>query len=225
MTKAVILQPTYLPWIGYFDLIKKSDVFVFLDSVQFEKRSWQQRNRIKTPHGWIWLTVPVKEEFKRICDTEINNSVDWATKHWKTIYHSYARAPHFGEYKDFFEQTYHMRWKYLVDLNVHIIKYVASSLGLEPNFQFSSKMDVHGKKQQLLIEICKKVGANVYLANVGSRKYIGEGEEFKEAGIKLEYHEFKHPIYPQLFGDFVPYMSAIDLLFNVGHDSAKLVWG
>lgn len=222
--KVVIMQPTYLPWMGYFDLVDQSDIFVFLDHVQFVRRSWQQRNKIKTPKKWIWLTVPIiRDSAKRIFEVRINNSQNWYKEHCESIRKSYARASYFKKYFKFFEETYNADWEYLVDLNIHVIKGVTKQLNIKKDFIKSSDMGIEGKKTDLLVNICKKLNADIYLSPLGSARYIEENNLFKREGIKLEYQHFEHPIYKQLWGDFIPHMSVIDLLFNEGDKSLDII--
>ncbi|AXI24945.1 hypothetical protein CFE53_01755 [Methanofervidicoccus sp. A16] len=223
--RVVILQPMYLPWIGYFGLIDIADVFVFYDDVQFVGSSWQQRNRIKISNGnWIWLTVPVMKKFgQKINEVKINNNKNWAKKHWKSIFYAYTRAPYFKDYSDVFEKFYKRRWEYIVDLNVTIIKEICKLLGLDSTkFIFSSQLNVEGKKTDRLINILNKIGADEYISGPGAKAYI-EPEKFKKAGIKLYWFEFNHPVYPQLYGEFIPYLSIIDLLFNMGDRSLEVI--
>ncbi|HIP90469.1 MAG TPA: hypothetical protein EYH22_02865 [Candidatus Nanopusillus sp.] len=223
--RVVILQPMYLPWIGYFGLIDIADVFVFYDDVQFVGSSWQQRNRIKISNGsWIWLTVPVIKKFgQKINEVKINNNKNWAKKHWKSIFYAYTRAPYFKDYANVFEKFYKRRWEYIVDLNVTIIKEICKLLGLDSTkFIFSSQLNVEGKKTDRLINILNKIGADEYISGPGAKAYI-EPEKFKKAGIKLYWFEFNHPVYPQLYGEFIPYLSIIDLLFNMGDRSLEVI--
>ena len=218
------MQPTYLPWMGYFDLIDQSDIFVFLDNVQFEKQSWQQRNKIKTRQGEIWLTVPVLQSLgQKINEVKINNNSNWKEKHWKSIKYNYNKAPYFKTYFKFFEETYNTDWQYLVDLNIHIIKWVCNQLNIKKDFIKSSDMGIEGKKTDLLVNICKKLNADTYLSPLGSAVYIEKNNLFEREGIKLEYQHFEHPIYKQLWEDFVPHISVIDLLFNEGDKSLDII--
>lgn len=226
--RAVILQPMYLPWMGYFGLIDIADVFVFYDDVQFVKRSWHQRNKIKMPNGnWIWLTVPVIQNPDKkinINEVMINNSIKWAEKHWKSIKHAYTKAPFFKDYAPIFEEIYKKEWTYLSNLNIALIEKISDLLGLknDKKFIYSSELKVEGKKTDRLINILTKIGADEYISGPTAKAYI-DSNKFKEAGITLYWYEFNHPTYPQLYGDFIPYMSVIDLLFNVGENALNYI--
>ncbi|WP_048095757.1 WbqC family protein [Geoglobus ahangari] len=215
--KAVILQPMYLPWIGYFGLIDLADIFVFYDDVQFVERSWQRRNRIKMPNGkWIWLSVPVIKKFgQKINEVKVNNGVEWSKRHWHSIVHAYRKAPYFKEYETLFRHVYSVSWDYLVDLDIFLIKEISKILGIDTRFVLSSELNVSGGKTDRLINILTEIGADEYISGPAAREYI-EPIKFKKSGIKLYWFEFNHPVYPQLYGEFIPYLSVIDLLFNVG---------
>ncbi len=230
MRTLVISQPTYLSWLGYFRIMKEADVYVFLDNVQFEPRSWQCRNRIKSPANSSWLSVPTRHEGlqSRICDIEIDASKPWRRQHCKAIAMSYSRAPCFAHQYSFFSSVYERSWQKLVSLNIHIIQYLASQLGLRPTFVQASKLGLVGKRTNLLLEICKMFGADRYVSSIGAREYMredGAKEIFENAGIKIEFLQFNHRPYKQLFGDFVPEMSFIDCLFNCGPESSRIVLG
>jgi len=213
-----IHQPNYLPYYGYFHKIQKSDLFVFLDNVPYTKNSYINRNRIKTAQRWSWLTVPIesKDVLKRaIRKVKISNVTNWQKKHWKSLKYNYRKAKHFDEYKDFFKEVYGKKWVYLADLNEYLIKKVCSFLEIECNFLDASELDVSGSKTDLLINICETVGADTYLSGQGGKGYLEE-EKFRLCDINLRYQEPKQPKYTQLFGDFTPYLSIVDMLFCEG---------
>ena len=223
--KAVILQPTYLPWVGYFGLIDIADVFVFYDDVQFVERSWQRRNKIKMPNGnWIWLSVPVIQKFgQKINEITVNNNTKWAEKHRKSIKHAYSKAPFFKDYAPIFEELYKKEWTYLSDLNITLIKKITELSGLnDTKFIRSSELKVEGEKTDRLINLLTKIGADEYISGPAAKAYV-EAEKFKKAGITLFWYEFNHPTYPQLYGDFIPYLSIIDLLLNTGKDTMDYI--
>ncbi len=222
---AVIMQPTYLPWHGYFDLMDTADVFVFLDTVQFDKQSWQQRNQIKSGKNQSrWLTVPVVQEFKqKINGVKINNFVPWRRKHWGTLGQYYKRATYWKEYKDGLEAIYSQSWVNLIDLNIALIGYLKERFGINTKLVMASKIPVSGEKVSLLTNICHYLKADTYLSPVGSTLYIEENNIFESEGIALLYQRYKHPVYTQLFGDFLPQMSSIDLLLNEGPNSLQVI--
>jgi hypothetical protein len=226
MRTAAIMQPTYLPWMGYFDLMDQCDVFVVLDSVQFDRHSWQQRNRVKTAHGPRWLTVPVLSRGRReqlISAVEIDPGGDFPRAHLKTIAHAYAKAPSYGRYAGSLAKILGGGHHYLGRLNAELIRWIAGELGITTELVRSSELDVQGRKVDLLVNICRQVGADRYLAPPGSRSYIEQHNLFRQHGIALEYHAYSPPRYPQLHGEFVPSLSVIDVMFNVGERSLEVV--
>ncbi len=226
MTIAAIMQPTYLPWIGYFSMIDRADIFVFLDSVQFNKRSWQQRNRIKGPNGEIMLTVPVLTKGRRdqlIKDVKINYGEKWAEKHLGTIKQNYMKAPFFYDYFSKLETILSSNIESLADMNISIIRMLMSEFGITTETIGSSSLEPSGSKADLLADVCKKTGADVYLSAPGSREYIEQSNSFEREGIELIYHNYEQPEYDQLYGDFLPYMGAVDLLFNAGTESETII--
>ena len=222
-----IHQPEHMPWLGFFDKVRQADIFVILDNVQFERNYFQNRNKIKTPQGWIWLTVPVLTKGKStqlIQDVQINNAVDWQSKLWKSIFYSYNKAPFFQKYSNFLKQIYDKQWTYLADLNEEIIKHIIHELGIQVKILRASTLGVTGKGTDLLLQICQKLNADIYLSGISGKDYLEESK-FAEQGIKVIYQEFYHPIYKQLYEPFIPGMSIIDLLFNYGDKSLDVLKG
>jgi hypothetical protein len=224
-------QPQYLPWLGYFDKIDKSDCFVFLDTVQYKKREFQNRNRIRTQKGCIWLTVPVKTkglDRQNISDVYVDNEIDWADSHSKSLQMWYGTAPYFSRYYPFFKDVYSKKWKRLIDLNICIIEYILKQLDIKTKIYLESDIGTTEKSTQRIIEICKKLKADVYLSGTGGKAYLAE-DEFSQNSIGLRYQKFNHPEYAQRFIDdnnpFTPYMSVIDLLFNEGPNSIAIIRG
>ena len=218
---AVVMQPTYLPWVGYFDLIDQADVFVFLDTVQFERQSWQQRNRIKGVNGPVWLTVPVFRSLKHIEDVRVDDHGRWRKNHWNLIRESYSRAPFFGDVGPLVHDTLARRWDRLVDLNVHLVTSMAQAMGVGGRMVRASELPpVTGRKGDMLVALCRSVGAHTYLSPAGSRAYLESDAAFVASGVRLQFHEYQHPVWPQLFGEFAPFMSALDLVMNVGYGPA-----
>ena len=226
MKTAVIMQPTYLPWLGYFDLMDQADVFVLLDSVQFDKRSWQQRNRIKSPRGELMLTVPVttKGRFdQRIYDVKVDPASQFVKDHIAAIKFNYAKAKYFQEYIGPVGDMLSKKREYLCEITVDIISWTKKTLDINTELIRSSSLNVKGSKAELLVEICKAVGADRYLSPLKSRDYIGDGGLFADNNIELFYHQYAHPHYRQLFGAFVPYLSTLDLLFNEGEQGLSII--
>ncbi|MFB0523511.1 MAG: WbqC family protein [Candidatus Bathyarchaeia archaeon] len=212
-------QPNYLPWLGYFDKMKKCDVFVIEDAVQFEYHGYTNRNRIKTRGGATWLTVPVRAPARRqhINQVEIANDSDpkWRRRHWRTLQANYGKAPHWNEYNRFFEDTYKRTWEKLTDLNMHLIGGLMRFLNIKTRLVLASTLDVEGKKSELIIRQCKALDADTYLSGAGGKAYI-DIQEFKDAGLKVVFQDFKYPVYKQLHGDYIPNLSVVDYLFCTG---------
>jgi hypothetical protein len=223
-----ILQPGYLPWLGFFEQMDKSDVFVNYDDVQYDKEGWRNRNRIKTANGIQWLTVPVHmklTEHPLLIDIKIDNTVNWRKKHLASIKQNYAKAPFFKDYIDIFEFAYLKEWEYLVDLDIYFIAKLAECLGMgNKNIIRSSTLDLKGDRIGRLINLCKLFGADTFYEGAAGKNYIDENE-FLSHGIKVKFQNYQHPIYNQLYGDFIPYLSVIDLLFNHGTESLRILLG
>ena len=226
--RIVILQPSYLPWLGYFDQMSKSDAFVIYDDVQYDKNGWRNRNRIKTARGPQWLTVPVLIKGRhspRNREVEINNTVAWRTKHLRSIAQNYSKTPYFTPTMDLVRSILERPWRLLLDLNMAFIRMIAERLELNTRIYFSSDLDITpcGKTQRL-IEICRRFGADTLLEGAAGKNYIDE-DLFTCAKIRLEYHDYRHPRYCQLHGEFISYLSIVDLLFNHGKDSLAILTG
>jgi len=226
MKTIAIMQPTYIPWLGYFALMDQVDIFVFLDSVQFDKRSWQQRNRIKTPNGIQLLTIPVISKGlmeQAIEKVQIDQTSNFATKHTRSISMSYSKTPYFKEYKDKFFSILQNNDKYLSDLTINLILFIKELIGIECQVKKSSSMDIKGTKASLLANICKYLSADTYISPLGSKCYLDKSTAFSEKNIKIKYNNYTHPVYNQLYGDFISHLSIIDLLFNEGHNSLSII--
>lgn len=212
-------QPNYLPWLGFFDKMKRSDVFIIEDNVQFEWQGFTSRNKIMTADGVRWLSVPVEHANIPLLINQVKIAIkaepDWGTRHWLTLKHSYCRAPHWSEYADFFRDTYERNWDLLIDLNMHLIRGIMSFLDIKTPLIMASSLSAKGKKSELIIAQCKAVGADVQLAGSGGKQYI-EPIRFEEEGIKLLFQKFKHPTYTQTCKEFVPNLSIVDYLFCTG---------
>jgi hypothetical protein len=211
-----ITQPTYLSWIGYLAMIDYCDMFVVYDDVQFSHQSWQHRNRIKSNDKSIWLTVPIERNEGQLINEVKINGEHWAKDHWKTIEQNYCKAPYFKKYQYNFELIYQSKWNRLVDLNVKLLYTLSESIKINiPPIVFSSTIKTEGHKTDRLLPILKELKADTYISGVAAKNYL-DVEKLKQNGIITKWFEYKHPIYPQLGDDFIPYMTALDLLFNTG---------
>jgi len=211
-----IHQPAYIPWLGYFDKISKSDIHIFFDNAQYSKNNLFNRNKIKTPQGDVWLTIPVKyKKGKSINEIEIDNSTNWREKHWKTITCNYSKSLFFDKYIGIFEYFYLNDWRYLSDFTIAMNKKICQMMGIQTKFVISSEIQTDGISNEKLINLCKKVDADVYLSGQGAKVYMNE-KLFNESKIKVEYQNFSYPTYKQLWGDFIPNLSVIDYIFNCG---------
>lgn len=219
-----IMQPTFMPWIGYFSMINKSDVFVFFDDVQVVKRSWQTRNRIKTPNGEYFITVPVKKGNSRalIKDCQIAIDNKWKENTLNTIEQNYSKTKFYNEGIGFIKEILVKKYDTLSDLNCHIIKDVCEKLQLKTELIYSSNLSSSGKREKYLCNICEELGAKTYLSAPASRKYIEESPDvFGESGIEIKYHNYVHPIYNQKYGDFISHLCVLDAIFNIGYKKTR----
>lgn len=217
----VVLQPGYLPWLGFFDQLRRADVFVYYDDVQYDKHGWRNRNRIKTQNGPLWLTVPVRhrgEGFPRILDVEIDRGTPWARKHVASVRQAYARAPFLHRYLPELEALLQRQWTHLVDLDIASVDLLAGWLGLTCRIERSSRLGIAGERSERLVNVCRRFGASTYVSGDAAEAYL-EVPLFERHGIAVEWQRFVHPVYPQLHGAFVPYLSALDLLLNCGDDA------
>lgn len=214
-----INQPAYLPWLGYFHRIAVSDLHVVLDTVQFEKNSFTNRNRVRTREGSCWLTVPVKTTGRFgnlvIGDLKISDDPRWPAKHWATLQANYRKAPFFAEHAPFFEETYQRPWSRLNDLAGHLTAYLLEAFGITTPLVASSTLKAVGAKDELVLNLCRQTGATVYLSGPLGRDYL-RAELFDAAGIEVRFHDYRHPEHRQAQPGFEPLMAAVDLLFNYG---------
>ena len=221
----VILQPGYLPWLGFFDQMRRSDIFVYYDDVQFDKGGWRNRNRIKLPGGPHWLTVPVRHRgHQRILDVEIDNEARWAHKHLSTIRHFYAQAPYLKRYLPELEEVLQRRWHRIAELDIAVIRLMCDWLGLRSVSVRSSELGIEGERSQRLLDLCLHLGANRYLTGDAAKSYL-DVELFARHNIEVQWQNYRHPVYPQQHGPFIPYLSALDLLLNCGDESAAILAG
>lgn len=228
MTICAIMQPTYLPWIGYFALMDMADVFVFLDDVQLSKQSWQTRNRIKGESGKeLMLTVPIRHAGEQaIKDVEIDGA-HWVAKHLKSFQQNYRKAPHYAEALAIYEPVLQGGSAKLCDLNVALISSIAERLGIAGRRLRSSAIaEKSADRRDRLVDLCRAVGADTYLSPAGAAGYLSEADgeaQFAAHGMTLLYQRYEHPTYPQVNGAFLPYMCVLDLVANVGVAAAGAV--
>jgi WbqC-like protein family len=225
MTTVVILQPSYLPWLGYFDQMRQADVFVHYDDVQFDKNGWRNRNQIKGQHGAAWLTVPVLHSGRlqqSLLDVEIDNRQPWQRKHTRTIAQFYSRAAFVNSFVPGLADIIDRPWSRLIDLNLALADWLAAQFGLSGARYRASSLAIAGDQSGRLLNICRHFGADRYLSGSAARAYL-DVELFERNGIEVLWHDYVHPEYPQLHGPFVPYLSALDLLLNVGPESLSVL--
>ena len=216
MTKLAIMQPTFLPWLGYFAMIDDVDVFVFLDDVQFSKQSWQNRNRIKSAQGTLTLTVPCERKRAPICSVQIDNP-NFYRKLMRSIEHSYAGAPFKKIVFAVLEKVFSQNHTTLGNLNSTLINEISKLLEIQTHRISASELGVPSVDKNLrLLRICEKTGANTYLSPPGSLDYLHQHNPFESSRTNLRFFSFTHPEYPQLHGTFKPYLSIIDAIANVG---------
>jgi glutaredoxin-related protein len=221
-----IHQPQFMPWLGYFDKIVKSDIFVFLDTVQFKKNEFQNRNKIKTAQGWQWLTVPVLYKYPEyINGVKINNRIDWRKKHIRTLEINYHKALYGRVLFPTLEEFYAGDSDSLAGVNRESVLILLKILGAHKETKVASELgDFPKGPSERLAAICESLGADTYLSGAGGSDYL-DLKPFNEKGIRVEFQNFRHPTYPQLYGDFIPNLSLLDLLFNAGPDSLNILEG
>ena len=218
-------QPVYLPWLGLFHKIALADTFVSFNGVQYLPRDWNNRNRIKTAEGPLWLTVPVLTKGHReipLRAIEINNREPWRRKHLRTITLAYKKAPFFERYAPFLEETYNREWQYLAELNDAMLQWFLQQLDIETHFLDASKIDIEGSKSDLVLDMCRKLGAQMYIFGALGRDYANIST-FQSAGVSVVFQDYKHPEYPQMHGDFQSHLSILDLLMNCGDRSRDIL--
>jgi len=220
-----IMQPGYLPWLGFFELIYNCDLFVLLDDVQYTKKDWRNRNRIRTKDGWIWLTVPVLTKNKQgqlINEVKINSSINWRRKHLMSIEINYNKTKYFNNYFSYFEKLYTSDWEYLLDLNIEIINWVVKMLNIKTPIIKSSGLNAKGKKEDKVINICKKLGATELYDSKAAQNILSL-DKINKNEIKVKFQDYQHPVYNQIYKPFLPFMSVIDLFFQYGPKSLNIL--
>ena len=221
-----ICQPNFLPWIGYFEMGHRADVYVMLDDVQYVRREWVNRNKIlsRSDQGWQWVVVPLKKKKREsmINEMEIQNSERWSEKILNTLHHVYGKAPFYNMYIENLSMILSKECCLLVDYNIAIIKMVYNILGIKNNLVLSSELDISSKRDDKLTDICEHLGASIYLANNGSKPYIDQAK-FYQKNICFVFQDYDHPIYSVQQYTFVPYLSVIDVLFWYGPDALEII--
>ncbi len=226
--KIAIHQPHYLPWLGYFAKWAAADRFVFLDTVQYEKNGWQNRNRIKTSAGPTWLTVPVHARLgTTIGDVAVDAEQPWRARHLRAIEVAYAQAPHLVRYHGNLDAFHARPWGRLAPLAAASATWLAHALGVTAPATLASELDLGPAATDAtarLVAICRAVGADTYLAGRDGARYM-DLDQFRVAGIAVEAQAYAHPVYTQLHGEFVPSLSALDLLLMHGHEALAILCG
>jgi hypothetical protein len=228
--RCVILQPSYIPWRGYFDLIHRADLFVFYDDVQYDTRGWRHRNRVKSPEGSVWLTIPVHAKgaqtlSRPIHSIETSSTGNWPAEHLRKLERLYSAAPFYADYREWLSSIYRNPPSLLADFTIATTRELASMLGItRTRFMRSSELPAHGTKTDRLLSILEHVGATQYLSGPSARDYI-EADKFERAGIELEWMTYQYPEYPQLYPPYDPGVTILDLLFMTGPEAPDYIWG
>jgi len=226
MSSAAIVQSCYLPWKGYFHLIRSVDHFVFLDGVQYTRRDWRNRNLIKTRDGLQWLSVPVHaRRGMLIRDVRIAGQ-HWQKKHLESLQHAYGKCPCFGRYADFLHEVYeHRRWEYLSELNQYTTRSICGFLGIDTLLHADTEFAAPQEKNRRLLHILQSLGATRYVSGPSARAYL-DVELYRREGVEVQFFAYPdYPAYPQLHGPFCHQVSILDLLFNVGDERPRHIWG
>lgn len=215
-----IHQPNYLPYLGFFDKLKKSDMFIIYDNAQFTKGDFQHRNRVRIYNGWKWLTVPVEKKHIPINQIKIKNEVTvegitWQEAHLKEIHDNYKKAPYYNIFEKYIRRIYEQEYDTLIDINMKLIKYLMKSFEINTEIVYSSEFEFRSKSTERLVDLVSTVGGDIYLSGPMGKDYL-DLELFGKKGIEVVFQDFNHPIYQQQYDGFEPYMSAIDAMFNVG---------
>ena len=225
--RCVILQPSYIPWRGFFHQIQKADVFVFYDDVQYDKNGWRNRNRIKSSNASMWLTIPIRNLglATPINQVPIDWRQNWTNKHFNSLRQNYANAPFFKQYEPLLRSFYDRRDELLADFTIATTISLAAALGIsKTQFLRSSTISTIGTKTDRVMSVLNHLGATHYISGPSARGYI-ENDKFRTAGITLEYIDYNYAEYPQLHPPFDPQVSVLDLLFSVGPEAGALIWG
>jgi hypothetical protein len=220
------VQPCYLPWKGYFHLIRSVDHFVFFDDVQYPKgRSWRNRNQIIVNRIPKWINVPVQQSAWRLNINEVVIRESYSGEHWRLIVEGYRKAPYFAAFQKEVECIVRHEEKLLSRLTVHQTRELCRLLGIETSTSLSSELGIIGlHKTDRLVEMCRRLGATEYVSGPAAQEYI-EPDKFEAAGIRLTYFTYDYPPYPQLSSQFTHFVSIIDMIFNLGPEVPNYIWG
>ena len=220
----VIHQPDFLPYLGFFHRLLIADIYIVLDNVQFvsSSSSWNNRDKIKTPQGAKWITVPVKKcpRNTMINKVVISCAVDWKKNHLAQYRLNYLKTKHFDEVYSYLEELYRENMELFSDFSYASIEMLMQMLGVNIPVVFSSSLNVEGTSNTRIANLVKAVGSSRYLSGIGARDYF-EPRIYEEKGVEVVWQDFAHPVYPQLHGEFIPYLSSIDLLFNCGIQESR----
>jgi hypothetical protein len=224
--RVAILQSNYIPWKGYFDLINIADEFILYDDMQYTKRDWRNRNKIQTPNGLQWLSIPVMVKgkyFQKISNTKISDK-SWGKKHWDVLKQNYSKALHFERYKDIFEELYlNNNDEYLSQVNYKFILAINKTLGISTKISWSSDFNLIDGQSEKLLGICKDCDADIYLSGPAAKDYLDENI-FMRNKIKIEWMSYNnYPIYQQVFQPFDHGVTILDLIFNEGENTTKFM--
>lgn len=225
MTIAIVHQPQYFPYLGFFHKLAQADIYVVMDSVEFMRRGMQHRNKIKTHQGEQWLTVPVFHQEKQLINqVQIDTELPWARKHWGALKTNYTPAPYFDLYAAELEPILFQDWQSLCELNLALLKWVMQVLDVQVSIVKLSDLKVEGRKSELLIQACKAVEADTYLSGSGGKQYM-DLSLFEAENINVIWQEFTHPTYEQLFPElaFISNLSILDVLFCCGPETQKFL--
>lgn len=221
-----IHQPSFLPWLGYFHRIALSDLHILLDTVQLEKNSFINRNKIRISKGWMWLTVPLLTKGKfgnlAIREVEVNNRVSWRQKHQAALKSNYGRAKFWDSYKDSLLTLYQQYWSFLAQVNIAYTRWALQMLGIPTEVRLASEFYSDKRKGELVLDLCRKAGATSYISGKLGKNYLNE-EAFRQSGIRVVYQDYRHPVYPQRSEPFEPNMCVIDILMNCGNESLSIL--
>jgi hypothetical protein len=220
-----ILQSNYIPWKGYFDIIAKSDVFVIYDEVQYTKNDWRNRNKILTPNGTNWLTIPVRVDSlnQKICETKVA-SINWNKKHFTSLQLNYSKAKGYKEFKDILSDLYDNPPELLTEINIRFIKTICNYLGIKTKIIDSRDLNLNGDRNERLIDACEKLSADIYLSGPSAKNYI-DVALFEQSKLKLEWMDYSNYItYEQMHEPFIHNVSIIDLILNNGSNSKDFIY-